>query len=288
MRNNHIHRFHNAASATSNGNVLDINDYAAVAVQVTGTFTAVINFEGSVDGSNWVALQAIPSGSSTPVTSVSSAGVWVVPVSGFTQMRARLTWTSGTSVTVLGAPTAKVQSVISAGGTVNATLTASELHIGEVHGAVTVVSVTPTVTAGAYNATTKNSVGGKQTLAGAVRTSGGTAILQSVLVTDKGNQKAPLTILLFDSDPTGGTYTDNGQVNLSTDISKVIRRINVTAGDYETIDNSGTDYAIAEVGPISKLVKAASGTSLYAVILTTGTPTYVSTSDLTLRFGFLQ
>lgn len=154
--------------------------------------------------------------------------------------------------------------------------------------AATSVSVTPTITATAYNATTKNSVGGKQTLAGAVLASGGIAILQSVLVLDKANQKAPLTILLFDADPTVGTYTDNGQVNLSTDISKVIRRINVTAGDYETIDNSGTDYAIAEIGPISKLVKAASGTSLYAVILTTGAPTYTSTADLTVRFGFLQ
>lgn len=156
-------------------------------------------------------------------------------------------------------------------------------------GFLTVVSVTPTVTAGAaYNATTKNSVGGKQTLPGAVPISGGVAILQSVLVLDKANQKAPLTILLFNGDPTGGTYTDNGQVNLSTDLAKVIRRINVTAGDYETIDNSGTDYAIAEIGAISKLVKASSGTSLYAVIITTGTPTYASTSDLTLRFGFLQ
>lgn len=155
-------------------------------------------------------------------------------------------------------------------------------------GFLTVVSVTPTVTAGAYNATTKNSVGGKQTLPGAVPISGGVAILQSVLVLDKANQKAPLTILLFNGDPTGGTYTDNGQVNLSTDISKVIRKINVTAVDYETIDNSGTDYAVAEIAPISKLVKAASGTSLYAVIITTGTPTYASTSDLTVRFGFLQ
>ena len=157
-----------------------------------------------------------------------------------------------------------------------------------VSGGMSVVSVTPTITATAYNATTKNSVGGKQTLTGAVSSLTGIAILQSVLVTDKANQKAPLMILLFDSDPSAGTYTDNGQVNLSTDISKVIRRINVTAGDYETIDNSGTDYAVAEIGPISKLVKAASGTSLYAVIVTTGTPTYTSTSDLTVRFGFMQ
>lgn len=160
--------------------------------------------------------------------------------------------------------------------------------MSRVSGFLTVVSVTPTVTAGAYNATTKNSVGGKQTLPGAVPISGGISILQSVLVLDKANQKAPLTILLFDSDPSAGTYTDNGQVNLSTDIAKVIRRINVTAGDYETIDNSGADYATAEIGPVSKLVKAASGTSLYAVILTTGTPTYASASDLTVRFGFMQ
>lgn len=160
--------------------------------------------------------------------------------------------------------------------------------MSRVSGFLSVVSVTPTITAGTYNATTKNSVGGKQTLAGAVPYSGVAAVLQSVTVIDKANQKAPLTILLFDSDPTGGTYTDNGQVNLSTDVAKVIRKVNVTAGDYETIDNSGTDYAVADLAPIAKLVKPASGTSFYAVLVTTGAPVYASTSDLTIRFGFMQ
>lgn len=32
-------------------------------------------------------------------------------------------------------------------------------------GGLSVVTITPTITAGAYNATTKNSIGGKQTLA---------------------------------------------------------------------------------------------------------------------------
>ncbi len=158
--------------------------------------------------------------------------------------------------------------------------------MSRVSGFVNVVSITPTVTAGAYNATTKNSVGGKQTLTDAVPASG-IAILQSIVITDKGNQKAPFTILIFDSDPSAGTYTDNGQVNLSTDVAKIVRKINVTAGDYETIDNSGTDYAIADLSPVSKPIKSASGRNLYAVLVTTGTPTYASTSDLTLRFGFL-
>jgi hypothetical protein len=149
-------------------------------------------------------------------------------------------------------------------------------------GNTTLVSVTPTVsTSPAY--TSGDSVGAKQTIASAVRTSGGTGILQNLTVTDKGNQKAALEILIFDSDPTAGTYTDNGATALSTDLAKVIARISVAATDYITIDSK----AVAKVA-VGQVVKASGSTSLYAVATTTSTPTYASTTDLTFKYGILQ
>lgn len=149
----------------------------------------------------------------------------------------------------------------------------------------TVVSVTPVLTgAGAYSS--GNAVGPKQTIASAARKTTKTQImLQTLTVTDKANQKAALTILFFDSDPTAGTYTDKSALALSTDLAKVIGKVNVAAADYETIDSKAV-ACLKSIGLEMQLTAGA--TTLYAAVLTTGTPTYTSTSDLTFRYGVLQ
>lgn len=153
-------------------------------------------------------------------------------------------------------------------------------------GAATTVTLTPTISTTAYTA--KDGIGGKQTLANAVRISGGVSILQSVMVIDKANQKAALTILLFDADPSGSTLTNDAEPNIAAaDIGKIIRKIDIAAADYGTVDHAGTDFAVAEITALSKVVKAASGTSLYALITTSGTPDYGADGDLILRFSFL-
>jgi hypothetical protein len=95
-----------AVSSTQNG-TLTLGDaveggYAFAVFQVTGTFTATVAFEGTVDGSNWVVLEAVSVTDSTSIvtTSVSAAGMWRVNVLGLAKVRAKVTWTSGTSVTV--------------------------------------------------------------------------------------------------------------------------------------------------------------------------------------------
>lgn len=99
-------KIQDAVAVTGNGGVVDVIDvadggYAAIAFQVTGTFTATVNFECTVDGTNWVALECTSvSNSTTPVTTATAAGIWKAAVLGLYQVRARVTWTSGTSVTV--------------------------------------------------------------------------------------------------------------------------------------------------------------------------------------------
>lgn len=174
-------------------------------------------------------------------------------------------------------------------GTVTSTPAASEVHLGEVHSAALPVAVSPTIATPATPYTALDNIGGAQTLASAVRVSGGTSILQSIFVLDRSNQKQPMTILILDGNPNdaGTTLTDNAAITLAAaDISRVKRRVDITAADYVTFDHSGTDFATAEITAISKTIKAASGTSLYAVIQTTGTPTYAA-GALTITFGFL-
>lgn len=146
-----------------------------------------------------------------------------------------------------------------------------------------VISVTPTIDTNIYAA--GDAVGGKQTLTGACRISGGIATLESLVVVDKGNQKANLTILFFDSDPSAATITNNAAFVYSTDISKLIGRINIATADYETIDSE----AIGVVRNIGLKLKASGSAILYAaVVLTSGTPTYTATSDLIFKYGFDQ
>jgi hypothetical protein len=157
---------------------------------------------------------------------------------------------------------------------------------------VFVASVTPTITAGVYNATTANAVGGILTLANAYRDPAGDILLQSIVVTDKANQKAAGQILFFNALPAGGTYTDHGQINLSAgDLGKLIGAIVLAAGDWITVDNSGTDYAVAtklNLGLALQADPAAVDRNLYVLFVNTGAPTYASTTDLTFKFGILQ
>ncbi len=162
-------------------------------------------------------------------------------------------------------------------------LAAGEAHIGSVGGNTSLISPTVTVsTTPAYTA--GDVVGGILTLTNAMRTSGGTGILESIFINDASNQKAALDIYIFDSNPAAGTYTDNAAVVFSTDLTKLIARIPVAAADYVTNNSQATAHEKA----IGAIMKASGSANLFAVIVTSGTPTYAATTAITIRFGSLQ
>lgn len=69
----------------------------AVAVVISGTISATLQFEASGDGGNtWVAANASPQPSGTNVNSTTATGTWVIPVTGMTHVRVRCSaYTSG-------------------------------------------------------------------------------------------------------------------------------------------------------------------------------------------------
>ncbi len=74
-------------------------DNGSVAFQLTGTFSGTVTFEGTIDGTNWVATQVFPVGSSTGATTATAAGIWRMNATGLKSCRARCsTYTSGTVV----------------------------------------------------------------------------------------------------------------------------------------------------------------------------------------------
>lgn len=94
--------FHAAAVATADGVVFAVDRMGIAAVQVTGAFVAEVFWEGSLDGTNYIAIEGVNLTNGTKATSVTAAGIYRIPVIGLSQFRTRLVWTSGTSMTVVG------------------------------------------------------------------------------------------------------------------------------------------------------------------------------------------
>jgi len=99
----------NAAAATGNGTVLPMDGAKAAAFQVTGTFTATITFEATVNGVDWVtyALSDISTTTRTHQTTQNSASIYVADdAAGLAAIRARISAHTSGTVTVMGIATA--------------------------------------------------------------------------------------------------------------------------------------------------------------------------------------
>lgn len=109
-----------AVSATANGSTIATDGQASVIFTVSGTFSATVTFEGTEDGTNYSSLSAIKLGTSTIATTTTVVGTFQTSCAGLTLVRARVTWTSGTSVTVTAhtVPIAFTPKVVNAVGDV--------------------------------------------------------------------------------------------------------------------------------------------------------------------------
>ncbi len=89
------------ADATANGCVtLTMNpNNGSAGVQISGTYSGTLQFEGSTNGTNFVAVNGVPPSSSTQVTSTTTTGIWQLATAGMTKVRVRASapWTSGTA-----------------------------------------------------------------------------------------------------------------------------------------------------------------------------------------------
>ena len=96
------HTFQAAAVATADGTAMNVGGVPAVAVQITGITSATITFEGTLDGTNWVAVQVASLANGTVATTATANGLYLIPTAGLDQLRCRIsTYATGT-VTVVG------------------------------------------------------------------------------------------------------------------------------------------------------------------------------------------
>lgn len=91
---------------TSNGDAvtLDFSGLGLLGVYVSGTWVATLQFEGSIDETNWFAIKALNISTGAVVSSIAGNGTFLVPVAGYAQFRLRASaYTSGTAtVTIEG------------------------------------------------------------------------------------------------------------------------------------------------------------------------------------------
>jgi hypothetical protein len=95
-----------AVSATGNGETFYVYDKGrgsmeTLIAQVSGTFTATVTFEGTIDGSTWFAVGGETIATGVIASTATAAGAFRFNVKGLLGFRARVAWTSGTSVTVI-------------------------------------------------------------------------------------------------------------------------------------------------------------------------------------------
>lgn len=139
------------------------------------------------------------------------------------------------------------------------------------------ISVTPTITAGAYSA--KDAVGGMMTFANAVSGSGKSGILNTVTIIDNDDEKAPLELWLFNADPSG--VADNAPMDFTdANMLKCVGIVPISSADYFSLADNGA-ACVRGIG----LQFQCAATSLFGQLKCTGTPAYTATSDITVVLG---
>lgn len=145
------------------------------------------------------------------------------------------------------------------------------------------VSVTPTVDTSAY--ASGDVIGGKLTFSNALPWRTGTGFLVSVTISDKAAQASDLDLVLFESDPDSSTFTDQAAFDpADADLSKVLTVVNFGSSSRFAFNDNGVKHVASLAVPI-KGRSSAGVVTLYGVLVSRGTPTFASSSDVTVKLG---
>ena len=144
------------------------------------------------------------------------------------------------------------------------------------------VQVTPTISTGIY--ATGDVLGTLQTISGAARFTGGGGFLRALTILDKTQaQRAAIDVLFFDRSVT--VAADNAPITMSdADMANCLGFVAIATGDYNTAFPGTPLNSVATKVLSTPLPYIVNATSLFAVAVVRGTPTYTSTSDLVFSY----
>lgn len=147
-----------------------------------------------------------------------------------------------------------------------------------------------TTTDTAYN--DGDQIGTKFEIPGVAMSKGSPVILESVSVIDKDKQASALVIFFFSQSPTVAS-SDNAALDI-TDAemaSKCIGHVAIAAADYKPINGSSVATKAniqLQLKPGDEKSGTVEGKSIYAILMSNGTPDYAAGEQLILNMGFKQ
>lgn len=130
--------------------------------------------------------------------------------------------------------------------------------------------------------TSGDSLGGLLTLSNICEKSRGIMTVIGLVLSDLGSQSLAVDVIFFSSNPSGTIFTNNSPLDIAdADMDKIIGVVNIpTTAYFAFVDNS-----VAVVRDVNLTIKksvAWDTRNVYCHLVARGTPTYTSTSDLTL------
>jgi hypothetical protein len=145
------------------------------------------------------------------------------------------------------------------------------------------VSVTPTITAGAY--TQYDVCGGLLTFA--MGGSAGGCLLTGLKITDKGKKANAMTLYFFSAVPATAAIANNGAMALAVaDGPMLVDTLDIATGDWASYDALG--WYVKQFSPPYSLEWGANASVYVYAVLTAASPTApASTTDLTFTLRTL-
>lgn len=127
-----------------------------------------------------------------------------------------------------------------------------------------------------------DALGGLLTLNNICEESRGSMMVGGIVLADLAKLNIATDVIFFSANPSLTTITNNSPLDIADgDITKVIGAVNIAAGDYFSFNDNSVAVVKNVNLPIKKTV-AWDTRNVYCCLVTRGTPTYVSVSDLTL------
>lgn len=148
--------------------------------------------------------------------------------------------------------------------------------------------LTPAVTAGAYSA--QDVVGGLLEFPLVYPIPGHGALLEAITVIDEAGVMgaAAFHFVIFEREP-AAAIADNAALSTLTDADALLIQavIQVAAGDFRLLGLTSQDVATKH-GLTIPVQGRSKDTSLFAYLVTEGTPTFAAVDDVTIKLGVIR
>lgn len=118
----------------------------------------------------------------------------------------------------------------------------------------------------------------------AVKSTSGTAVIQSLILHDKSLQNGAIDVVFFNANPSATTFTNNNALTVNdSDLVKIIAVVSITSADYASF----ADNSVAVKSNLGIPVKSGNSPYLYYALVSRDAKTYVA-NEVSVIVSLLQ